>query len=160
MRRIVLLSSVLLCAFGVAIYWSSRHLLKPPQTFPTSAASPTAVSEKEGGVRIEFRGIQVTNHGSYAEFRFVNGGTDSLYYPGYSKNDHCSYKIKHKGTVAQNNPCWCGTGLAERVLEPGESATYKADITRESGRIQVGFDFQTGKNRHRQTFWSDEIITF
>jgi hypothetical protein len=160
MRRVVLLSSVLLCAFGVALYSSSRRPLTPPKAFLTSAASPTVVSEKEGGVRIEFREIEVTNCGSFAEFRFVNSGTESLYYPGYSKDDHCSYKIKHKGTVAQNNPCWCGTGLAERVLEPGETATYKVDIRRESGRIQVGFDFQAGKNRHPQTFWSDEIITF
>ena len=102
----------------------------------------------------------MTNYGSFAEFRFVNGGTESLYYRGYSNDDHCSYRIKHQRTVARYNPCWCGTGLAERVLEPGDTATYRADITSASGRIQVGFDFQTGKDRHPQTFWSDEIITF
>lgn len=162
MKRLGFFFSVFLLTFvtGFGIVWGYSLLSTTALAVSAPPASPALPKARlDGEVQIKFRRIEKTGYGSYAEFRIVNGGTEPLYYPGYSKDDHCSYKIRRGGRVGQRNPCWCGTGLGERALHPGESATYRVAVVRESGEFEVGFDFEAGKARSEQTIWCSDIIT-
>lgn len=114
----------------------------------------------DGEVHLKFQGIEKTEYGHTALFSLRNGSAEILYYPGYSQDDTCSYKFKRGDTIVHANPCWCGTGLAERHLEPGEATLYKINLTGETGGLRVGFDFEVGATRQRRTIWSQEFVTF
>lgn len=114
----------------------------------------------DGEVHLTFQGIEKTEYGSIAFFSLRNGSAEILYYPGYSQDNTCSYKIKRGDTIVPDNPCWCGTGLAERHLGPGDATLYKINVRGETGGLQVGFDFEVGATRKRRTIWSQEFVTF
>jgi len=162
MKRLSFFCGVSLLTFviGLVTVWGYSLLSKPPLAAYALPSSPVLSKPlPDGEVEIKFLRIEKIEYGSYAEFRIVNGGTEPLYYPGYSKDDHCSYKIRRKGSVEQKNPCWCGTGLEERALHPGESATYQTAVTGASGEFEVGFDFEVGQARRKQTIWCSDIVT-
>ncbi len=162
MKRLSLFLGVALLTFvtGVVIAWC---YLQFPQFFSTPAGSAATaaspVTKLSGEVQIKPQLIKRHEYGSVVKFHIVNGSPETLYYVGYSKDSHCSYKIKRGSQVEQKKErCWCGTGLAERTLSPGESATYRLDVAGQSERFEVGFDFTTGLMRRKQTIWSDEVV--
>jgi hypothetical protein len=146
LRAFIIVGAIVI-AIAIVVPWRYRS--------PAKTTIPI-----DGQVHLEFQGIKKTEYGHSAQFLLQNAGAETLYYSGYSNDDQCSYKFKRNGTIVQKNPCWCGTGLAERNLEPGEAAHYGVDLTGETGRLQVGFDFEVGATRQRQTVWSQEFITF
>lgn len=161
MKRLSLFFSVALLTFGigVALAWgSSLFFTFSSISYILPLPPALSVTEPSGNVQIKLQRVKKTEYGSYAEFHIVNGSSEALYYSGYSKDDHCSYRIKRGNFVEQKSPCWCGNGLAERRLSPGESATYQIGVSREVGKFEVGFDFQIGRARRKQTIWSNEVV--
>ncbi len=161
MKRHGLFFSVALLTFGigVAFAWGFSQALQLSPDFSISSLVPKfLITQPGGGVQIKFQRIEKTEYDSYAEFYVTNGGSEALHYSGYSKDDHCSYKIRQDGRVEQKSPCWCGTGLVERRLLPGKSATYRVQVAKESERFEVGFDFGIGRKRRKQTIWSNEVV--
>lgn len=161
MKRLGLLLCLALLTFGIGVtsVWGYSQFRRLSATISSSSFLPKLLITRPGnGVKINFIGITKTEYGSYAEFRVVNWSLESLHYSGYSREDHCSYKISRGDRVEQRSPCWCGTGLEKYKLSPGRSATYKLSLTPVTGKVRVGFDFGVGKARRQQTFWSDEIV--
>ena len=161
MKRLCLFFCLALLTFAIGVasaraYFQFHRL---SLTLSTSSFLPKLlITPPGGGVQINFQRIEKTEYGSYAEFRVINGGSEALHYSGYSQNSHCSYMIRQGKKVEQKWPCWCGTGLAERTLLPGESATYRVQTTPESVKFEVGFDFLIGKKLRKQTIWSNEVV--
>jgi hypothetical protein len=110
-----------------------------------------------GHLEIRYLRFIEREYGNYAEFQVVNGSTERAYYQGYGKDSHCANRIRHGGTVEQASHCWCGTGLAEQALWPGESANFQVSVPLTSGAFEVGFDFLIGKQRLKDTAWSGKI---
>ncbi len=163
MKRLSLFFCLALLTFGIGVasVWGYYQFHRLSLTLSTSTFLPKLlITLPGGGVQVKFQRIEKTEYGTYAEFYVMNGGSEALRYSGYSKNSHCSYMIKLGNKVEQMSPCWCGTGLAERTLLPGESATYKVQVAAESERFEVGFDFRIGKKLRRQTIWSNEVVAF
>jgi hypothetical protein len=155
MRRLSSFFAVSLVTFalGVAAAWG-YGLLAGSRRAPAEASAP----RPEGKVRITFERIVTEEYGRYAEFRAVNGGTETLYYDGYDRDDHCDYKIRRGLNVEQKRPCTCGTGLETHALRPGRSATYRVNVRREPGPFEVGFDFKVGEKRRAETVWSETAV--
>lgn len=139
-------------------------LLTGPSSGTSEKLQPATPSAK---VVIKFQRFVWSEYVKYAEFRVINGSSEPLYYSGYGKDYHCSYKVKRKDNTRQLSPCWCGRGLKEQELLPGEAATYQvslghtgynAFVISETGNLEVGFDFKVGRARRPQTVWSNEII--
>ena len=115
-------------------------------------------------VQIKFLSSEKRNAPNYVfvKFQIVNNSSATLYYSGYSKDWHCSYKFR-RGTKVdepQGLICNCAVGLAERSLSPGETAIYDVAVLPQSKteKIQVGFDFEVGRERRKETIWTDEVI--
>jgi hypothetical protein len=144
----------------VASVWGYSQFHRLSLALSTSTFLPKLlITPSGGGVHIKFLRIEKTDRGSCAEFRVMNGGSDALRYSGYSKDDHCSYMIRRGDKVEQKTVCWCGNGLEEHMLSPGESATYKVPVTHESGEFEVGFDFWVSKKSRKRTIRSNEQIS-
>ena len=161
MKRLGLFLCLALLTFGIGVtsVWGYSQFHRLSLALSTSTFLPKLlITPPGGGVQVKFQRIEKTAYGTYAEFYVMNGGSETLRYSGYSKDDHCSYVIRQGNKVEQKLPCWCGTGLAERTLLPGESAIYKVQVAAESEKFEVGFDFRIGKKLLKQTFWSDEVV--
>lgn len=156
MKRAVLYASVFALTFilGVGTTWGYRLVLQPVAAswwaFAANGADPSQ------GVSIRFANFSTNPYGVLAEYTVTNGGVETLYFTGYSKDAHCSYKINQQGIITQVHPCWCGTGLGQQELAPGVSATYQVSIHSVSGAFTVGFDFRVGWGRRDVTIWSDQ----
>jgi hypothetical protein len=86
----------------------------------------------------------------------MNLGSEPVYYEGYSKDDNEYWSLR-RGSWSKSFSPFCGTGLAERELSPGESARFQVVVGREAGSVQVGFDFFIGEQRLRRTLWSEDV---
>ena len=151
--------SLLTFAVGVAAASGYAYLSAPrPEAPAPPPTPPVSVPAAGGKVRITFERIVTEQYGRYAEFRAVNGGTETLYYRGYVRDDHCDYKIRRGLTVEQKDNCTCGTGLETHALRPGESATYLIKLRREAGEFEAGFDFKVGETRRAETVWSETAV--
>ncbi len=161
MKRLSLFFCLALLTFGIGVasVWGYTRFHRLSFALSTSTFLPKLlITPPGGGVQVKFQRIVKTGYGSDAEFYVMNGGSEALRYSGYSKNSHCSYMIKRGNKVEQKSPCWCGTGLAERKLLPGESATYHVQVAPGTEKFEVGFDFRIGKKFRKQTFWSYVVV--
>jgi hypothetical protein len=167
MKRSNLLIGIAIFTFsiGVAVAWSwssfSQLLTEEVVSTLGLPESPTKPLSEE--VKIRFLSSEKRNAPEYvfAIFQITNDSSKTLYYKGYSKDSHCSYKIKRDNIVEpQKLVCSCGVGLEERALSPGETATYNTRILAESkaNKIQIEFDFGVGRERRKETIWTDEFI--
>ena len=167
MRRISIRLGVALLTFflGVGAAWSYPRLSQPPSTAPESASTPAAASIPDTpSLGAPSEAVKITLARSYrdgaglirAEFDVFNGGGEPLLYVGYSSGDNEFWSVR-RGSRSKRFSPFCGTGLADRELPPGETVRFQAVIGREAGDVQVGFDFHTREKQLRQTIWSDEI---
>jgi hypothetical protein len=168
MKRIGFRLGIALLTFslGVGAAWSYLHILRPFLMAPSSTPTKEAISRPipltssdspPEAVKISLRRSYRDEYGLIrAEFEVANGGSEPLYYRGYSKDDNEYWSVRH-GRRSHRWSTFCGTGLAEYQLLPGKSASFEVVIGREAGSVQVGFDFFVGEKRLRQTIWSDEI---
>ncbi len=114
-------------------------------------------------MQIKFLSSEKRNVDNYilVTFQITNGSSETLYYKGYSKDWHCSYKIKRGEKVEpQEGVCNCGMGLEERDLLPGETAKYDVAVALKSktNKVKVGYDFEVGQERRKETIWTDEVV--
>jgi hypothetical protein len=167
MKRSNLLIGIAIFTFsiGVAVAWSwsSFSQLLTKETVSTSTLPKLPAKPLSEEVQIKFLSSEKRNAPEYvfAIFQITNGSSETLYYKGYSKDSHCSYKIKRDNIVEpQKLVCNCGMGLEERALLPGETATYDIGILvkPKANKIQVEFDFGVGGERRKETIWTDEFI--
>jgi hypothetical protein len=102
---------------------------------------------------------QATKLDNRYELRFfvLNGSSEVLRYRSYGKNDHCAFLVRREGRGDMQVPCFCGTGLAEHSLLPGESAIYQIGLGTGFGDARVGFDFLVGSSRRKEVVWSESI---
>jgi hypothetical protein len=175
MRRFNLLIGIAIFTFsiGVALVWfwlsfsklPSASFDSPPteETISTSVLPELPIKPLSEQVQIKFLSSEKRNAPGYifVTFQIANGSAEILYYTGYSKDWHCSYKIKRAKKVEQQERlCTCGNGLAERALSPGETATYDVAVLLQykTNKIEVGFDFEVGQERRKETIWTDEVV--
>jgi hypothetical protein len=168
MKRIGFQLGIALLTFslGVGLEWSYLHILRPSLIAPNSTPTKEAASRPfllissdspSEAVKISLSRSYRDEYGLIkAEFEVSNGGSEPLYYQGYGKDDNEYWSVRHGSRSHRFSP-FCGTGLAERALLPGKSASFQVVIGREAASVQVGFDFSVGEKRLRQTIWSDEI---
>jgi hypothetical protein len=141
--------ALLTFSVGVAATWAYLEV-----------ARPAVGSEKSAPMNaVEIR-LKRSYRGDYgrviAELEVVNVGDETLYFRGYSEDDNQYYSVR-RGDESKSYTPSCGTGLAERTLHPRERATFHVTVGREAGHMRVGFDFLVGKNRLRETLWSDDL---
>jgi hypothetical protein len=153
--------SLLTFGLGVGAAWSYLHILRPSLIAPNSTSTKEATSCSSDSssevVKISLRRTYRDEYGLInAEFEASNRGSEPLYFQGYSKDDNEYWSVRHGSRSRRFSP-FCGTGLAERTLLPGDSAGFQVVIGREAASVQVGFDFFVGEKRLRQTIWSGEI---
>jgi hypothetical protein len=119
--------------------------------------SSHAVSKPVGQVEVEFLRFTRSERDTFAELQVLNGSSEAAYYWGYGKDSHCSDLIRHGRKVELASFCWCGTGLEEQLLKPGETAKFAVRIPDPKEAFEVGFDFGIGEERLKRTFWSKKI---
>ena len=90
------------------------------------------------------------------EYEVLNRSSHPLRYDGYAEGSNENWSVR-RGDQSKSFRPFCGTGLKERTLGPGESETFQAFVE-EAGPVRVGFEFMVGEERVKQTFWSDEIF--
>ena len=171
MKRLNLLIGIAIFTFsiGVALVWFWLSVSKlpvvvfdsPPAEKQVSPELPTKPLSEQ--VQIKFLSSEKRNAPGYVfvTFQIANGSSETLYYKGYSKDWHCSYSIKRGEKVEpQEGVCNCGMGLAERALLPGETAKYDVAVPLKSrlNKVQVGYDFEVGQERRKETVWTDEVV--
>lgn len=123
-----------------------------PETLPKTLS---------GEVQFTFLSSEKRANYVFVKLQVENGSSEALSYEGYSKDWHCSYKIQRDKKIEQEERlCGCGNGLAERALLPGETATYEVGVLSKpnKNKVKVGFDFEIGQERRKETFWTDEVI--
>jgi hypothetical protein len=108
-------------------------------------------------VEVEFLRFTRSERDTFAELQVLNGSSEAAYYWGYGKDSHCSDLIRHGRKVELASFCWCGTGLEEQLLKPGETAKFAVRIPDPKEAFEVGFDFGIGEERLKRTFWSKKI---
>ncbi|MDH3492990.1 MAG: hypothetical protein OEM82_05530 [Acidobacteriota bacterium] len=112
----------------------------------TSAVNPAAACDAsrpvDEGVSVDLTRIVTDGQGSRAEFLISNNGCMPVKYWGYAKNSPL-HRIKIDGEEEQQ--FWCGTGLEEFELYPGEalSVSLPANLFTNTGKngsnYSVGF---------------------
>jgi hypothetical protein len=120
-----------------------------------SAAAANA--RLEGNLEVTFIQLAEDTYGKYALFEVTNGGSETAYYYGYGKTSHCSELVRQGFQIDLSDHCWCGTGLEEQSLKPGESEIFRVRIRNPNYVFEVGFDFSFGEQRQRKTIWSRTI---
>ena len=170
MRRIGSRLGIALITFclGVGLTWvvllnSQSPIVEieslPPSgtiTRPTLERPPAAPTEP---AMIAFKRFYKNRYGVIlVEFKVTNVSSKPLGYMGvYSNPNWNRYYYVRRGNELQEPDRTCGTGLADYKLLPGKSVTFEVVAGDEPGRVQIGFEFYVGENRHRQTIWSDEV---
>lgn len=100
----------------------------------------------EGGTRLdvhcELLALEpTTDDQATASFRATNQGDAVFRYPGYTP-DGPLYRceVLESGAWQPSPLGWCGTGLAEQVLEPGQSVEFNTLVPRDgrSYRFELG----------------------
>lgn len=166
MSRIIFRLGVALLTFssGVGVVWVGLRLSQEPSVATESASVPAASAPAAVAHDVHSEVVKITLAKSYrdeaglilAEFDVLNGEAEPLFYVGYGSGDNEFWSVR-RGSRSQRFAPFCGTGLADRELPPGESVRFQVVIGREAGDVQVGFDFHTREKQLRQTIWSDEI---
>ena len=168
MRRFSIRLGVALLTFflGAGSTWTylrtSQALMAGPESSSVADAVSVPIAPSSPVSPIE--AVKITPARSYrdgngvlqAEFDVFNGGGETLYYQGYGEGNNMFWSVR-RGRRSQRFAPFCGTGLAERELAPGESVRFEAVIGREAGVMQVGYEFYTGRQRLRQTIWSGDF---
>ena len=119
--------------------------------------SSPVVSKPGSHVEVEFLRFTNSERETYAEFQVSNGSSEAAYYWGYGRDSHCSDLVRHGRKVELASFCWCGTGLEEQLLRPGETAKFAVRVPDTKEAFEVGFDFRIGEGRLKRTFWSKKI---
>ena len=142
------------------ISWAQMTGLGSASTSETGStpASPSSPASAES-VKITLARSYKDEYGMVrAEFDVFNGGGEPLYYQGYGDGLNVSWSVRRGSRSHRFSPfCVSGMGVAERELSPGGSVRFEAVIGREAGVVQVGYDFDAGEQRLRQTIWSQDI---
>jgi hypothetical protein len=159
MKRVTFSLSIALLAFttGVAITLGVYRTVGTVPMAEKALHSSPAVSKTGSHVEVEFLRFTSSEPDTFAEFQVSNGSSEAAYYWGYGKDSHCSDLIRHGRQVELASYCWCGTGLEEQLLNPGETAKFAVRIPDTKEAFEVGFDFGIGEERLKRTFWSKNI---
>ena len=171
MKRLNLFIGIAIFTFsiGVAVVWFWLSFSKHPIAFfdspPTEKQVPSEFPAKSlsESVQIKFLSSEKRNAPGYVfvTFQITNGSSETLYYKGYGKDWHCSYKFNRGSKIEQQERlCTCGNGLTEQALLPGETTTYDVAVLLQSktNKVEVGFDFDVGQERRKETIWTDEVV--
>jgi hypothetical protein len=109
-----------------------------------------------GKIEVIFKGFVKTDQGLLVETEIINHNTKPAKYWSQSDNFlHFFIKFNDKAKDMR----WCGTGMKEFQLLPGESLKSKLsarvfeDYLDKKGNLQIGFGFVCEKNKYRQ-YWS------
>ena len=79
--------------------------------------------------KLTLAGYGTNQFGTFAVVRLTNAGTRSITYTGYATNmPWYSYRFHMAGSTTNFCPFFCGTGLEDYVLEPGNSVDFKVDV--------------------------------
>ena len=145
-----------------------------------SASSPveSSLPERKLANKIDIRFVRFVQGERQveAELEITNNTAENVYYSSFFKNSYAFPTMKRDGKVVPDNRFRCGTGLTEQTLSPGEAVVFrvsKSEVTyeptqnfwRETDKpTQIGFSFEIGNkpivgigDKHRETFWSEEI---
>ena len=158
MKRVCVFFSVALLTFttSVAITWAFNRVVA--FIFPERSVSLQATDALlNGKLAVAFLRTTQDEFGKYAQFEVTNGGPETAYYTGYSKNSHCSNMFRQGLEIKPGNWCFCGTGLEQQALKPRETAKFSVRIPNVYEPFEVGFDFRLGQSRMKQTVWSSMI---
>lgn len=99
-------------------------------------ASTSASAE----VRCELLTLDASDDPAVAFFRASNGTGSSVFYSGYSDGGPLYQCEVFEAGVWQSSPLgWCGTGLEEHVLEPGDSLDFTAMVPTDGRRYRFSF---------------------
>jgi hypothetical protein len=149
MKRLTFLLGVAFLTFSVGFILAFNQ----PRIFQPSPA----ISNVSEHIRLNLQRLEKLENSYEMRFQVLNDSSEVLRYQRYSKDDHCAFLIKRSGGADTQVPCFCGTGLAERTLNPGETAVFSINLGQGYGQIRVGFDFLVGKARRKEAVWSEEI---
>lgn len=99
--------------------------------------------KKEQSVSLTIVGLDSGRRGPHTVLRLTNAGPSSIYYEGYGAQDPWySYRFKTPAGLTNYCPFWCGTGLRECALLPGQSADFAAPtLTNSDYQIVLGYAF-------------------
>ena len=150
MKRVCFFISTSFFTFviGVLLTWS---LPRVPQA---ARAEP----KPRGQTQVFIQRVVKRGRHYKIQFRVVNGSPDPVRYQGYSKDNHCAFIIRPEVGAERQMPCFCGTGLVEQTLLPGEVTTFQMGIAQGYGKAKVGFDFLVGSARRREVVWSADVL--
>ena len=149
MKRFCLYSPVALLTLLIGVLLAGTRAAAPVPP----ALAPNTIEH----VRVKLLQVSWRESNYRIGFEVLNGSSEPLRYRSYSKHDHCAFMIKREGRVEEQVPCFCGTGLAEQTLLPGEAATYYVSLGPGFGDVKVGFDFLVAGGRKKEVAWSDNI---
>ncbi|MHC4415713.1 MAG: hypothetical protein ACYS0G_10545 [Planctomycetota bacterium] len=113
------------------------------------------------GVTIEVEEVTVTGGQHLARCRVTNATGRPVLYLGYGLQSPW-YRVQHQreGVWVENNLGWfCGTGLAQRKLGPGRSATFNVALVENAMPSRVGLEvrFKGEAQEQAQVVWSDPV---
>lgn len=149
MKRLTFMLGITFLTFFVGVSLAICN----PQTFNSSFTQPP-LSEH---IRLELRKLEKIENRYEVQFQVLNNSPETLRYQGYIKDDHCAFLVRRSAGSEEQVACFCGTGLAERTLHPGERATFAISLGEGLGNIKVGFDFLVGKARRMEVVWSEGL---
>jgi hypothetical protein len=147
---------------------------------PNSISTPaeSSLPERKLSNKIEIRFVKfVQDEGQVeVELEITNNTAENVYYSSFFKNSYAFPTLKRDGKVVPDYRFRCGTGLTEQTLSSGEAVVFrvsKSEVTYEPTQdswgetdkpTQIGFSFEVRNkplvkigDKHRETFWSEEI---
>lgn len=108
---------------------------------PMACARETRTNTGPGQILCELLALDLTTDtDAMASFRASNGTGSSVSYRGYSEEGPLYQCEVLEAGVWQASPLgWCGTGLEEHALEPGESVDFSAVVPRDGRSYRFRF---------------------
>jgi len=167
-------SFFILCfVFGIGFFWifnsinKSAEILWSSETLSSIEPEILIGKNQRRGLEVKVKEMIETEIGLAIIFEITNYDKESYAYRAFPVKDRFepAYPLSELKLDGKKVDEWkCGTGLINYELKPGESKTFRYNISNLSYRwkneagFQVGFYFSKGDEKETKLYWSDELM--